>query len=532
MPSSPGWPGAYLALDARAGAQGFPSAEANADGRFSFLGEQRSLGDPPDWEQSDADQLWRYHLGYFDWAWAFVAHPHRSWARAAFARLWRSWADRTTFGRGDAWSPYVVSLRSWALCGLYRPLVHGGSDDESFRHQIGLHAGFVRASLEFDVGGNHLVKNLKALVGLGVFLDDEDLLRLARYHLQRQISVQVLDDGGHFELSPSYHCQVLGDLVDISDLLELAQRPPIEGLAPAIEAMRRWLGLVRMPDGDVPLFNDCGLVGEHRLKLLKPAPAPRRRLVVLGPSGYVVMRPDERLHLVADVGAPCPRRLPAHAHADCLSFELAVDGRRVIVNSGTSTYQPGSRRHYERSTRAHNTVELDGEDQTEMWGTFRAARRAGPVLEGVADDAEVVEVVASHDGYRRLPGRPGHRRTWRVGAASIEIIDDISGCGVHDVVSSIHLAAGTTVVPIAGGFRAGRLSATATEGATLRIRHPSAVGESKVSSGFGPTQPNTTLEVVARARLPVRQTLRLVLEPLAEGEGPRPPRGPLGSGTT
>lgn len=522
--AQPGWPEGYLPLDGRL-AEGFPSAEANTEGRFRFLNEERSLGESTiDWKQAEADQLWRYHLHYFEWVWAFAAHPDRAWARHAFARLWRSWTGSTTFGRWDAWSPYVVSLRSWALCGAYRPLVADGPHEAEYLDHLSLSGGFVRANLEFDVGGNHLVKNLKAMVGLGVFLDDDRLVRLASRHLDRQIAVQVLADGGHFELSPSYHCQVLGDLIDIAALLEAAGRPPVEGLSGAVEAMRRWLGVMLMPDGEVPMFNDCTFVGEHRLKLLEPEPPPRRRLVVLQPSGYVVMRPDDRLHLVADVGPPCPPQLPAHAHADCLSFELAVDGQRVIVNSGTSTYQPGPRRTYERSTRAHNTVEIDGQDQTEVWGTFRAARRATPTLERANDDELTIEVVASHDGYRRLPGRPVHRRTWRVAAGSVEIVDDVTGAGVHRVASSIHVAPPTAVVDVGGGVRLGRLVASAAEadGWSRRLGSP---GETGMSTAFGPPRPATTLEAVTEAGLPIRQRLRLAVDPLVDHQADPGPEG-------
>ncbi|MCA1656691.1 MAG: heparinase II/III family protein, partial [Actinobacteria bacterium] len=291
------------------------------------------------------------------------------------------------------------------------------------------------------VGGNHLIKNLKALIGLGVLLGDDRLVKVATAQLARQLPVQVLSDGGHYERSPSYHCQVLGDFVDIAGLLLGAGSPPVRGLADAIGAMRTWLGVMLMPDGDVPLFNDCVLVGQRRLSSLRPGPPAADRLAVLGASGYVVMRPDDRLHLVADVGDPCPPDLPAHAHADCLSFEVAVDGQRCVVDPGTSTYAPGAQRTYERSTAAHNTVTVDGADQTEVWGTFRAARRARPRLEAATHDGDTITVTASHDGYRRLPGRPLHRRTWKVSAARVEITDEVAGDGEHKVASRVHFSA-------------------------------------------------------------------------------------------
>ena len=100
-----------------------------------------------------------------------------------------------------------------------------------------------------------------------------------------------------------------------------------------------------------------------------------------------------------------------------------MDGERFIVDSGTSTYEPGVQRQHERSTAAHNTVSVDGTDQTEVWGTFRAARMARATLERAEDDGRTITVSGSHDGYRRLPGEPVHRRTWMVAADQVEITD-------------------------------------------------------------------------------------------------------------
>ena len=342
----------------------------------------------------------------------------------------------TRFGRGDAWSAYVVSLRAWALCGVHSRLVAGTAVDADVVGHLRLAAAFLRRSVELDVGGNHLVKNLKALVGLGVFLGDDALVRRVEPAAWRQ-QMRGAGAGRRGPLRALAVVPLPGPGRPRRRGRPAGRRRPARP-SPAwprpSTRMRRWLGAMLLPDGDVPLFNDCTLVGRERLALLQPAPRPAERLVVLQPSGYVVMRPGPRLHLVADVGPPCPPELPAHAHADCLSFELAVDGERTVVDTGTSTYAPGERRQYERSTRAHNTVEVDGADQSEVWGTFRVARRARPTLHRAVDDGDgPIEVTASHDGYRRLPGRPVHTRTWRVTADEVEIVDgsvarDHTGC--------------------------------------------------------------------------------------------------------
>jgi len=501
--STVGWPD-VTTVDGSL-AEGFPSPEANAAGEFRFLEESRFLGTPRDWQQPGALPLWRYHLHYFEWAWAMAAHPDRAWARHAFAELWQSWRRSSTLGRGDAWHPYTASLRAWALCGVHEALVASSDLDDAFVHELAVHAGFLRANVEFDVGGNHLVKNLKALVGLGVFLGDGDLLAFGRDHLARQLAVQVLPDGGHYERSPSYHCQVLADLLDVRDLLRAAAVQEVPGLTTAVARMRAWLGAMLLPDGDVPLFNDCTLVGTHRIARLEPTPSKPDRVISLLPSGYVVLRPSERIHLVADVGIPSPPELPAHAHADCLSFELAVDGQRVIVDSGTSTYQ-GERRAYERSTAAHNTVEVDGTDQTEVWGTFRAARMARPTMEALTEDADVIELRASHDGYRRLAGSPRHVRTWRCTPTSIAIADEVRGAGLHRARAYLHFA--PSIEPTSSD--AGPLTITVGGSPSPEV----SIVDRNVSVGFGLLFDAKALVISAQGALPLRLDLELAVNPV------------------
>jgi uncharacterized heparinase superfamily protein len=408
--------------------------------------------------------------------------------------LWRSWRASTVFARSDVWAPYVVSLRAWALCGLYQPLVAGTTEEDDYLSDLALHARYLRAHVEFDVGGNHLVKNLKALAGLAVFLGDEPLLAFAVRHLYQQVQVQVLADGGHFERSPSYHCQVLGDLMDADALLDAVGRPAAAWLRGAIESMRGWLGAMLMPDGGVPLLNDCVPVPAERLALLKPADAPPGRLTVLQPSGYVVCRPDDRLHLLADVGPPCPPELPAHAHADCLSFELAVDGRRIITDTGTSTYEAGPERIYERSTAAHSTVVVNGEDQTEVWDRFRAARRARSTLHEAAEEADSVRLTASHDGYQRLPGKARHTRSWYCAPGQITVRDEVAANMPVDVCARFHLASDINAAYGQGGVQAGPLLVSSEAGDVQVVEADS----EWMAAGFGRRLPKRVLQVRGR----------------------------------
>jgi len=517
----PTWPADFVALDA-AVPPASGSLEELERGTFTFLNESRSLGRPIIWNPADASQLWLYHQHYWEWAWTLAAHGERDRARKVFGEHLRTWVAATDFGRWNAWAPYPTSLRAWVFVNVAGTLAAGTALEGALHRQLQLHAGFVERNLELDVGGNHLVKNLKALLGLGVYFDDARLVRKAATHLQRQLPLQVLPDGGHFELSPSYHCQVLGDLIDMSNLLRAAGLPAIEGLDGAVARMRRWLGVMLMPDGDVPLLNDCELVGRERISALKPTAPPPGPLTVLPDSGYVVAKPGNRLHLVADVGRPCPPDLPAHAQADCLTFELAVDGARVVVDPGTSVYGSGPQRNLERSTSAHNTITVDDMDQTEVWGSFRAGRLAEASLhraEMVGDD---VEIVASHDGYARLPGSPRHRRRWLVSPSSVDITDWLDGSGSHRVRARLLFDADHLTLDAAARL----LDGQEADGREFKLSMPPTADAGQASSGlavsvshashavgFGDVRTATEIVAAGHLRFPTRLQSRIVLVP-------------------
>ncbi len=450
-----GWPAGFAPLDAGMW-RGWPGGAALRGGEISLLGVTRPLAPADeqgmarwaeaDWEMAGAPLLWRFHLYYWDWAWALASGERPAQARAMFAALWSSWRAAVLPGTGPAWHPYPAALRAWSFCGIYGALVAGGPCAEPFRADLAAHAGFLRRSLETDVGGNHLVKNLKALAGLGVFGADDALLDFALRRLHRQLAVQVLPDGGHYERAPAYHCQVLGDLTDIAGLLRAAGRPEPGGLRDAIDAMRGWLAAVLTPPGDVPLLNDGFPVSPELLGGLRPAELP----------------------------------------------------------GGSLHYEAGPARDRERSTAAHNTLEVDGHDSTEVWGAFRAGRRAR--VSGVSADwcEGVLTVAAAHDGYRHLPGRPRHHRRWSLSPDGLRVDDTVTGGGRHRIVVRWHLAAGTRVRLVPGGAvvtsRTGRLEVAMTGSAGLTVT----TGSAQAAAGYGATVDAPVLACILDTELPVR----------------------------
>jgi len=502
-----GWPEAFRPVDGRIPGcwPGLPELRA---GKIRLLGLVRELGDDPGWQHLDAPRLWRFHLHYWDWAWGLAADPDRLAARSLFARLWRSWRAAATFGHGDAWHPYPAALRAWSWCGLHRDLAAGSDIEPDFAAALAAHAGFLRSNLEYDVGGNHVIKGLKALVGLAVFFADERLLRLAVRRLTRQLVRQVLPDGGHYERAPAYHCQVLADLIDVTDLLQATGRTPAGEITAAVDSMRRWLGAVLTPDGQVPLLNDGYPVDRELVTALRPGPDPVTAacpLLVLPETGLVRAMVGG-WHLLADVGPPCPPSLPAHAHADTLACLVHVDEVPLLIDTGTSTYEPGPVRRRERSTAAHSTVQVDGADSTEVWGVFRAGRRAR--VRGLAAQADCSGITceAVHDGFRWLRGRPLHRRRWSLTSGGLRVDDMVTGRGRHEIVIRWHLAPGSAV-----RFADGMALVTSPAGTfsvAIEATGPVllAVEAGHVAAGFGITVDTPVLTCRMDAALPACAT--------------------------
>ncbi|EQD67636.1 Heparinase II/III family protein, partial [mine drainage metagenome] len=146
-----------------------------------------------------------------------------------------------------------------------------------------------------------------------------------------------------------------------------------------------------------------------------------------------------------------PDYLPGHAHADTLSFELSLHGQRTLVNGGTATYEPGPERLRQRGTAAHNTVTVDGQDSSEVWSSFRVARRARPldVAWGV-DATGALWLAAAHDGYRRLPGHVTHRRRWEMDAKRLHVTDILEG-RFADAQASFRFGPGAQLCPESNG---------------------------------------------------------------------------------
>jgi uncharacterized heparinase superfamily protein len=208
-------------------------------------------------------------------------------------------------------------------------------------------------------------------------------------------------------------------------------------------------------------------------------------------------------YIVVDIGPLGPDHQPGHGHCDLLSFEWSLASQRIVCDTGVYAYQDRVMRPYVRATAAHNTVRIDGADQSEVWKEFRVARRAYPEMTSVdAAPDGTLRIAGQHNGYRRLVGRPVHRREFEFRHGGLVLLDTVTGNGTHVIEAFLHFHPAVTLHLT--GAQSYRL--TLAEGVIGHVYYRHWQGASLAQGWycpeFGRREPNTLLRLVATVRLP------------------------------
>ena len=492
------------------------AAERIPHGRFRFLEREICLPDPIDWrmEATEATHLWRFHLHYQDYLLDLAAQATHRGGEGLVERAWAlvlDWIGANRLGDrrvlGDAWHPYCISRRLPAWIHLWSAAPPREEVRERILGSMIWQARYLEHHLEWDLRGNHLLENLRALALLGAFFNGPDgrrWLETTASLLPGQLAEQILPHGEHFERSPRYHADMLEAVLDVRDaladvMLELATRCDA-----AATKMATFLHAIVHPDGDVPLLGDsCLGQGEPVSRLLEWARGNGIAAVHgIGAERFVQASSDEAqvtslvghrslerlasstrrasefacnasgpttiprdldppyMHdanhaeaqvvgdywlyrhagdfLLFDAGPVGSDPLPAHAHADLLTLEASVDGRRLLVDGGVFSYDDEPVRRYCRSTAAHNVLQVDRADQCDVYSRFRMGYRGWPSRLEAGRRHGFAWARASHNAYRRL-GVPqvGRWLACRPGGPWL-CVDWARGDGSHRLASWLH----------------------------------------------------------------------------------------------
>ena len=359
-----------------------------------------------------------------------------------FESICLDWVHNNPVGRGVGWHPYTTSKRIVNWC-------RAGISSAALLDSLYEQAAYLYRNLETYLEGNHLLENARALVFAGNFFggggESGRWLNRGIRLFQRELTTQVLADGGHYERSPMYHAIVLEGCVDVLNLVD-PDDPSWRAIVEIANRMVDFQVSLTHPNGRIGLFNDSteeiavptSALVEYATQVTGRSAQSR---TALPDSGYYVLRHDE-LHAIVDAGAVGPDHLPGHAHADILSFELSLSEKLFVVDTGVFEYEAGPLRALVRSTAAHNTVSVDGRDQVECWGSFRVARRYSPADVRFEETTTEIGLAAEFRGYAKLIGDSiihARRITVDKEVRRLTVSDTISGTGRHAVVSRIHL---------------------------------------------------------------------------------------------
>jgi len=523
---------------------------------------------------------------------AYRASGQVRYAEAAL-RQWEQWLEQCPFGMGMNWrSPLEFGVRLinwvWAL-DLLRP--SGLIQPEFYRRLLeAVYLQVWEIARKYSRGSS--ANNHRIGEAAGVFIaccyfqelrDTQRWRERAREILSEEILRQTYADGGTREQALGYHVFALQFFV----LAGLAARAiGREFPAGYWERLRRMFAFLATfcEAGPPPMFGDYDdgyvldvdgepldvrpwlavgavLFAESWWRLLaggapesvewlplRDAAAAWQRMSVgprrlttqaLPDSGYYLLQHGavgalDAVSVAFDCGELGYGALAAHGHADALSFTLRAFGGDVLVDPGTYDYFTHPRwREYFRSTRAHNTIVVDGVDQSEMLGPFLWGRRAHARCLAFEPNADGGRVCGEHDGYRRLPDPVLHRRALVLAGPRRELCieDELIARGEHLYELHLHLAETCRVTARQGnGFEidagTGRLTLELAEGLSVETLagsvHP--IG-GWVSRGYHCKAPGVTLvgKIRHRGMLRLRTRIRVGSPtPRAPARGPEP----------
>ena len=380
------------------------------NGEFTVLNLSKKFNKDIDWNCSKYGKLWTYNLTYFEYL--------REKEDVSFIYDFIDSIETVK----DGLEPFPVSLRgiNWI-----KFLVKYNIQDKKINDSLYAQYYMLLDKLEYHLLGNHLLENGFSLLFGAYYFKDEVLYAKAKEILEDELEEQVLQDGGHFELSPMYHQLMLFRLLDCINLVEnniFQKKELLDFLRQKASLMLGWLKNITFKNGNIPLFNDSSTkIAPTSKELFEYAERldVETKLLRLNDSGYRKVT-TQHYECIVDVGEVGASYIPGHAHADTFNFEVYMDDKNFIVDSGLSTYEANQTRAYERSTKAHNTVEVLKRNSSEVWGGFRVAKRASIV------DLKVKEniIESTHDGYKNLDIL--HTRKWSFFEDKIIIEDSLS----------------------------------------------------------------------------------------------------------
>ncbi len=383
---------------------------------FKFLNIEEQFKNSIDWNIKKHKKLWTYNLNYFDYL------NQNNISKSDGLYLIKKFINNYNKIK-DGKESYPTSLR---LINWIKFISKHKIQDLEILKTIREDVNRLYYNLEYHLLANHLLENAFALWFSAHFFKDSSYLKKSNYLLKKELNEQILRDGAHFELSPMYHQLMLYrvlDCINLANLNSFADKKIISYLKFVASRMISWLNQITFGSGNIPLFNDsANNINPSTVDLINYASELNIRIneIELSESGFRKFT-GKNYEIIMDVANVTPSYNPGHSHADTFNFELYVNNKPIIVDTGTSTYNICQERDYQRSTKAHNTVTVNERNSSQVWSGFRVASRANVTI--ISDKHNYVSAI--HNGYKNY--KVLHKRSWYNKKDEIEIKDILIG---------------------------------------------------------------------------------------------------------
>ncbi len=397
-----------------------------------------------------------------DWALALALNGSPECRTALNQRL-SEWIARNRSGPTNGWKAVPLSIRIVNLAYiLSMPRTVAARHAEPMKIVLVSQVRALVRKIETALQGNHLIKYGKALLVAGLAHAGEEAdawFQRGLELLDREMEIQVCPDGGHTDRSPMYQIQALLDYMESLHLLKASRRPVPGVWTRRLRGMAGFADACTHPDGLSALLGDTSLAGlPPKRQLLsfarelgiKPNLLTRQAAHGFPDSAYVVAR-DLNLgnYLIVDAGAEGDPLDAAHYHCQLFSYELSLEGRRIITDTGVFAFEAGADRTYCRSSAAHNTISWGTREPSEIQGAFRLARRAQILHRKVSPAASGgLRLEARMKGFYRGSEWGSWQRELRwAGRGILDIVDTwLHPRPARGLVTRIHFAPGLTLV--------------------------------------------------------------------------------------
>lgn len=372
------------------------------------------------------------------------------------------WLENNPFLYG----PHYISVME---CALRIPVLILGlkvldtltvTEHKTILQAIFEHGWIIRKRLSlYSSLGNHTITESVGLIFAGAVFgkskQGQEWLQTGIRLLEQECRRQILDDGGPIEQSLNYHRFVLDLCLFAVDFMEQNRLCDCALLRSRLETGEKFLsnfttqkGLPFIGDSDDSYAIAPGLF-PLRINHIVPLSSSENQYSIqtFPDSGYTVIQNRSRILMTFDHGGLGMNPLYNHGHADALSVTLHIDGKPFITDSGTYRYNGREKeRAYFKSTRAHNTVTVDGQDQARQVTGFIWEDTYHIQWERKTSKQGYPLIRATHDGYARLKSPVCHTRELVSPNPGVYIVrDTFQGHGNHVFELNYHLAPGVQI---------------------------------------------------------------------------------------